>query len=361
MHPAFKCTYCDGGQGDHVGFSDTCSDETIVRNVEEGRIWCNSGPCRDYYDSDLTGEKPDCPCYESSLFTEWWFSAGIYRSADRDGTPIPMKQAGVGDIAVFTTRFPYEPREDQRRVIGLFIIGELQVDDGMTIVSADPNFRVRFPMSAARELYFWDYFRNSSGGPKWGTGLFRYLSDDQVARLIADAQYVIDDANDKVLLESIYEVTFGGSTGTAPFPYARYPEGRRVPQTVKVVSDRKYGELGESDSHLALKEQIANRPKLLGLSGVREAELDSHIFRCGDRPDIVFHLADGRTAVVEIETAFPWPGAYQAIKYRSLACAELGKPLDSPDVLAYLVAWDMPADVKAFCNRYGIHAKAIRG
>jgi len=213
-------------------------------------------------------------------------------------------------------------------------------------------------MSPARKLYFWDYYRNASGGPKWGSGLFRYLRDDQAARLLADAQMVLPDAKDRSIVTEMYETVFGGSIELAPFPYIDYSASDRIPIAVEAAGKRKYGGRGEGEAHRALKEWVAANPESLDLRNVAKAEMESHVFPCGDQPDIVFHLDDERIAVIEVETVFPMPGAYQAIKYRALACAETGRRLDSPDVLAYPVAWDIPADVKAFCRRYGVRMKA---
>ena len=46
---AFKCIYNDGGAKDFVGFSGTCSDGNILRNVRTKRPWCSN-----------PGNKPDC-------------------------------------------------------------------------------------------------------------------------------------------------------------------------------------------------------------------------------------------------------------------------------------------------------------
>jgi len=359
VHLAFKCTYCDGGQGEHVGFAGTCSDEIIRKNIRGGRVWCEAGPCGEYYENSFSGERPETPCYESVLFREWWFCGGVRPPGPREGQPMPIQRVEEGDIAVFTSRFPDESREEQRRIVGLFLISEVYEDDvGATYVSADSRLRMRFPMPSARKLYFWDYYRNASGGPKWGSGLFRYLGDDQVARLLADAQMVLPGAEDRSIIAEMYETVFGGSIESAPFPYTDYPVTERTPMAVEATAKRKYGGHGEGEAHRALKEWVAANPEFLDLRNVAKVEMESHVFPCGDQPDIVFHLDDGRIAVVEVETAFPTPGAYQAIKYRSLACAETGRYLDSPDVMAYLVAWDIPADVKAFCRRYGVRVRA---
>ena len=77
----------------------------------------------------------------------------------------------------------------------------------------------------------------------------------------------------------------------------------------------------------------------------------------GDIADIVFEHFDGSFSVVEIETDYPEPGAYQAIKYRALLCAEEKFPLDSEKVRAYLVAWFFSESLLTFCQGYEIESK----
>lgn len=222
MHLAFKCTYCDGGQGEYVGFAGVCSDDNMRRNVQAGRIQCASGPCRDYCGRGFSGAKPEPPCFEGTLFTEWFASAGLYDSGPKRNLPIPMKRVQKGSIAVFTSRFPDEPREEQRRVVGLFLVGRVGHDRyGSNTLYADPRLRIRFLTATARKLHFWDYYRNASGEPRWGSGLFRYLRDDQVARLLADAQMVLTSEEDKSVVAETYEAAFGGSIESASRPVQR--------------------------------------------------------------------------------------------------------------------------------------------
>lgn|GEM_PF-6125250 len=116
---------------------------------------------------------------------------------------------------------------------------------------------------------------------------------------------------------------------------------------------KKYGHREESSKHKALKEWIANNPDFIGLSDVNKAIIE-YEFPSGDRADVVFERTDNHYTVVEIETDIPLPGAYQALKYRTLRCAELGLPIDSSDVEAILVAWSLSPELKAFCKKYNI-------
>ena len=86
---------------------------------------------------------------------------------------------------------------------------------------------------------------------------------------------------------------------------------------------RKYGPSGESIDHRKLKEWILDHPEDIGLRGVLESHLEYEFFT-GDRVDLLFDLEGDRYAVVEIETDNPLPGAFQALKYKVLKCAELG-------------------------------------
>ena len=105
---------------------------------------------------------------------------------------------------------------------------------------------------------------------------------------------------------------------------------------------------------MKLKEWIAKNPEFLGLSDVKKTEVEGHKFPSGDVPDIVFHLKSGKIIPVEIETDNVLPGAYQALKYKVLTCAEKKWPIDSESVESFLVAWKIPQEAKAFCERYGI-------
>ena len=120
-------------------------------------------------------------------------------------------------------------------------------------------------------------------------------------------------------------------------------------------SFRKYGRGGESPAHKQLKDWCANHPGELGLSNVRTVPgTKERSFICGDSADVMFEMTGNRYAVLEVETDTPKPGAHQALKYKTLLCAEKEIPVTSDDVTAILVAWKIPPDVRSFCDFYGI-------
>jgi hypothetical protein len=122
---------------------------------------------------------------------------------------------------------------------------------------------------------------------------------------------------------------------------------------------RKYGPYGEGLEHKKLKEFIATHPESIGLTNVKKVEIE-HIFISGDAVDILFEIRENKYVVVEIETDYPLPGSYQALKYRVLKCAEMDKNINSSDVEAVLVAKIIPPEVQSICSKYGIRPVLIQ-
>jgi len=127
----------------------------------------------------------------------------------------------------------------------------------------------------------------------------------------------------------------------------------------------KYSRGGEGTDHKMLKEWCANHPEELGLSDVLSVPGRIDHSPCGnetaDAADVIFKRRRGHYAVIEVETSDAKPGAYQVLKYKTLLCAREGYPITSDKVRAILVAWEIPADVRDFCNQYRIdcHPKRL--
>jgi hypothetical protein len=348
-HVAIKCTYNDGGVGKYVGFDGRCSIENMKRNIEGGRVWCtqDSCPCSKYYRRGFRGDITDEPCYESGLFRYWSFGAGTYHHGKKAGQAINLHDTEAGRLAILTTRFPDEP-EGRRRIVGLFKIGRIE-GGGETdmILKGQRDFRVRLPVEEARELYFWDFYRNASGGPRWGTGLVRYMSDEQVAGVLQAVLMTARDERTKTVIRRLVAEDFADVKAVA--------YERRQAREKRVRVFRKYGSGGEGEDHKRLKRWVYEHPAALGLAKPHEAEVE-YGFCSGDLVDVTFRLAETAAAVVEVEIDSYWTlgGAHQALKYRTLMCAELGLPIDSPKVKGFLVAPEFSSEARAFCRKYGI-------
>lgn len=124
--------------------------------------------------------------------------------------------------------------------------------------------------------------------------------------------------------------------------------------TQEEISLKKYGSFGEGKEHLELKNLIANNPDIIGIKNVIKVENDNHVFPSNDRPDIIFTCSDEKYYVIEIEIENCFPGAYQAIKYKSLFCAEKRIALNADNIIPMLIARKINTDVKQFCTKYGV-------
>ena len=214
---AFKCTYCDGGKTrDNFGFYGACSDAVINHNIKTKHIWCSTydSPCFRYYNKAIDREELDSwmegggsVCYESQLLRDWTFSAGVNHSGEKAGQPIKMTRARTGSLAVLTTRLPNTEEKD-RIVFGVFITGEAYAGDDYRegFVAAHPDYRVKLSTSEANKIKFWNYYYNlrSPENIKWGTQLFRYLSEEQSAQILRDIVKVKKGTPDEDAAERIF-------------------------------------------------------------------------------------------------------------------------------------------------------------
>lgn len=118
---------------------------------------------------------------------------------------------------------------------------------------------------------------------------------------------------------------------------------------------------GEGEDHRKLKEFVAAHPEAIGLAAESAAQME-YLFIAGDRADIIFGTGLDTWAVVEIkngEIGELVKGVYQAIKYLALLQAEKGHGL-SVQVDAFLVAYEIPADISLFAAKFGIRCRIIR-
>jgi len=124
-------------------------------------------------------------------------------------------------------------------------------------------------------------------------------------------------------------------------------------------SKKKYGSAGEGLQHREFKKWISRNPQRLGLPEPKDT-LVEHQLDSGECPDVLFLFEDNSYAVVEVETEHEvYRGAYQALKYKVLICAENGYRIDSDKVKAFLVAYERDKKASSICSRYGIEYKVF--
>ena len=351
---AFKCTYNNGGERGFVGFGGTCSNENIFRNVKTNpRRWCSSPSnlCQRFCENGFRGKRPHHPCYESEIIDRWRFGPGTYQSRNRDGKPIPMKHAQVGKVALLTTRHPERDTERERIVFGVYKIERVRRDDcGQIWIEGSADHAIRLSESAAFALPYWNFKKLAPDDePDWRTGLFRYISDQELTNFLHPLYRRLQSAQDRTVLEELLECSGNLDPELAP--------GEVNGDVPESDLKQKYGPGGEGERHKVLKQFIADNPERLGLGRGKGAV--EHRFVTGDRVDVSIALADGEHCVVEIEVEGESTsiGAHQALKYRALRASEL----DSTELPhACLVVYSIPQHVKDFCERHGVSALEIQ-
>lgn len=174
---AFKCTWND------KGFKGVCSQSNYEYNLSKNKPWCMKAPCRTF--EGIPGID-NHPCYESILFSEWRFGAGWDHK--KDERPRKIKNTGIGKIALLTSVEP-EKDESDRRIIGFMKIANIGGGEKEeTILYGDPALSLE--IDPKLEILFWKYYRNPNAVDKqfWGTGLFRYVSDEVILKLLEDLE-----------------------------------------------------------------------------------------------------------------------------------------------------------------------------
>ena len=203
---AIKCNYCDGGKdANHIGFSGVCSDRIIKYNIDvEHRVWCSNDrcPCFQYYNRRITRNRlneimstpSDFVCYESTMLSDWMTQAGLTEEGQtkRFGSTLH-----AGAACVFTTRLP-DMDECDRFIFGIFIIDELFYGDNNRAgyVKCNTDYHIELTPDESKRLKFWNYYRNKNTPEKeqWGTGLYRFISNNSIIAMLTDLLNIRDDS-----------------------------------------------------------------------------------------------------------------------------------------------------------------------
>lgn len=221
----FKCNYCNGGKNmERIGYHGACSDKVIEYNINRmKRVWCSQPtcPCRRYLDGELSRKELDelaagggLVCYEGQMLRDWRAYAGVNHSGEKKGEVRRLLGMRRGGLAVLTTRSPHT-EEKERVIFAAFLVGEVLeggVEGAEGYVAAHPDYRVQLTPNQCRKVLYWTYHANDSQPDqcKWGSGLYRYLTDEQGVQILRDIARVKegepDEAAAKKLLEHYCQV-----------------------------------------------------------------------------------------------------------------------------------------------------------
>lgn len=206
---AFKMNYCDGGKNsEHVGFYGICSDAIIKYNIKKKkRKWCSNDncACKQYYDkknsrAELEEKFEDeidgaFICYESTALRDGIFWAGI----DEKGSPRFIRNAKAGHLCLLTTVLP-NMKEEDRFIVALFIIGEFfEGDEEECGFVKTSDYFLEFKPNETTKMKFWEVYQNPNAPDRiqWGSGLFRYFSDDDAVKFLKMAVEVKNGTDDE--------------------------------------------------------------------------------------------------------------------------------------------------------------------
>jgi len=233
---AFKCIYCDGGNSlDQIGYDGVCSDEIIKDNIEKKKhLWCSdeNSACQHYHNGELSrkeldnlmenGDDKASVCYESQMLKSWKASAGMIQNGVHKGKPLKLKNVHYNSLAFLTTRLP-STKEADRIIFGAFIVDEIfegnESDEGYVLGKSD--YKIQITLKEAQKMKFWNYYFNPNNPEsiRMGSGLFRYLNDEQSIQILRDFVKLKEKTSESESAQSLLDhfcLTNGINIDTVP-------------------------------------------------------------------------------------------------------------------------------------------------
>lgn len=217
---AFKCNFCNGGfehDKQHYGFNGVCTPGIIEHNIKKKKYeWCSHPRCAcyRYYKGEMSYQevwdefyKVGSVCYESVMLNNWEALAGWDNNGKRGERPRKILGADIGSLAILTLVTP-NSFEYEHRIFALFIIDEYFEGDECNegYVACRGKYKLHFTRRETNDLRFWDFYENENSTEKrWGSGLFRYLNDEQSARILHRAMLLKRGTDDEALAEEMFK------------------------------------------------------------------------------------------------------------------------------------------------------------
>ena len=183
---AFKVAYNDRG------WREPCSPDVFHFNVHEKRVpWCRiqaEEPVNCQSKRARTGAG-FVPCYDAVALRNLSFSPGWKNTLD---VPHVCKEAKVGKVALLTSRAPGE-LEDGRFVFAILDIARMRVQRGGRWAGTeyfDGSRGSSIVFAGQNRPRFWEFHTNPKAPEvvAWGAGLFRYVTDETVRRLLTSVR-----------------------------------------------------------------------------------------------------------------------------------------------------------------------------
>lgn len=249
-----------------AGYEGTRTADNILRNVRARRPWCSDRGC-------------DC---------RKWVNEGA------PGRLVPsflamrraFSQTGVWAQASSTA---------DRLVFG--VLGGVEIIDPQTDDSYYVQGKKLLSLRLPRNLWLpYRPFLKSEKPKLWGSHLYRYLDDEEVAGYLAALRPMLQSPGDRSVVDRLLMVV-GGDPDAAKSSNGRHKLPLVADKTLeKVELFRKYGPAGEGKEHAALKRYIYDHPHVLGVVSSTSREMESRD-DTGDRVDVAFATGGARVVV----------------------------------------------------------------
>lgn len=141
---------------------------------------------------------------QQEVFTDWKVFTGLRKSGANEGRPNRLVRLHQNSSCLITQRDAGEP-EENRRIVGLFMVGEFFVgklcEDGY--IPAHSKYRIRLSEEESQKLLFWNYYVNERypANMTWNSGRHRYFDNVWAAQVLRDIIALKEDPEELKLLK----------------------------------------------------------------------------------------------------------------------------------------------------------------
>ncbi len=145
---------------------------------------------------------------QERVFSEWRVFTSLKKSGVNKGEPNRLVRLHQNSCCLITAREPDVPEKD-RRVVGLFMVGELFVgklcEDGY--IPAHSEYRLRLSEEESRKILFWNYYVNERypRNMTWNSGRHRYFDNVWMAQILQDIVALKNGSEEVELAQSFLE------------------------------------------------------------------------------------------------------------------------------------------------------------
>jgi len=215
---AFKCNYCDGGKSDEqMGFEGVCSDDAIRNNIKvERRVECSSenSQCLKYLKGEFPREElndlsktEEFSCHESKMLSDWKVYSGKIKTGVNKGKPTKLSRVRPNSLCILTSRSPQETEKD-RYVFAVYLVDETYETHGKEqgYVSTQCEYKIKLSPTEAKSILFWNYHTNENHPETsvWGSGLHRYVENEQAAQMLRDISKIKKGTPDEAIADRFF-------------------------------------------------------------------------------------------------------------------------------------------------------------